>query len=48
MLYSTIGNTEFISKVDARDFHNPGEQICLAFNLNKARFFDFETEEAIY
>lgn len=48
MLYSTIGDTEFISKVDARDFHNPGEQICLAFNLNKARFFDFETEEAIY
>lgn len=48
MLYSTIGDTEFISKVDARDFHNPGEQICLAFNLNKARFFDFKTEEAIY
>ena len=48
MLYSTIGDTEFISKVDARDFHNPGEQICLAVNLNKARFFDFETEEAIY
>lgn len=47
MLYSTIGDTEFISKVDARDFHNPGERIELAFNLNKARFFDSETEEAI-
>lgn len=47
MLYSTIGDTEFVSKVDARDFHHPGEQVQLAFNLNKARFFDFKTEEAI-
>lgn len=47
MLYSTIGDTEFVSKVDARDFHDPGERITLAFNLTKARFFDMETEEAI-
>lgn len=47
MLYSTIGDTEFVSKVDARDFHDPGTEIRLAFNLNKARFFDFDTEEAI-
>ena len=33
MLYSTIGDTEFVSKVDARDFHDPGTEIRLAFNL---------------
>jgi multiple sugar transport system ATP-binding protein len=47
MLYTRVDDTEFISKVDARDFHNPGETIDLALNLNKAHFFDFETEEVI-
>ncbi|MDN6724585.1 MAG: sn-glycerol-3-phosphate ABC transporter ATP-binding protein UgpC, partial [Tetragenococcus halophilus] len=27
MLYTKIGDTEFISKVDARDFHEPGEMV---------------------
>jgi multiple sugar transport system ATP-binding protein len=47
MLYTKIGDTEFISKVDARDFHSPGETIDLSFNINKAHFFDKETEEVI-
>lgn len=47
MLYSTIGDTEFISKVDARDYHKPGEKVELSFNVTKARFFDLESEEAI-
>lgn len=47
MLYTKIGETEFISKVDARDYHKPGEMIDLAFNINKAHFFDKETEEVI-
>ncbi|MGG5318878.1 ABC transporter ATP-binding protein [Enterococcus sp. AZ072] len=47
MLYTKIGETEFISKVDARDFHNPGETIDLAFNVNKAHFFDKDSEEVI-
>lgn len=47
MLYTRIGDTEFISKVDARDFHRPGEMIDLAFNINKAHFFDKETELVI-
>ncbi len=47
MLYTRVDDTEFISKVDARDFHNPGEFIDLAFNLNKSHFFDFETEEVL-
>ncbi|MHC5227160.1 ABC transporter ATP-binding protein [Enterococcus sp. LJL99] len=47
MLYTRLGDTEFISKVDARDFHNPGEMVDLAFNINKAHFFDTETEDVI-
>ena len=47
MLYSKIGDTEFVSRVDARDFHQPGEKIDLAFDLNKSHFFDSDTQEAI-
>lgn len=47
MLYTKLGTTEFISKIDARDFHKPGEVIDLAFNINKAHFFDVETEQVI-
>ena len=47
MLYTNIGDTEFISKVDARDFHHPGEMIDLAFDINKGHFFDPQTEEVI-
>lgn len=47
MLYSRVGSTEFVSRVDARDFHKPGEKVRLAFNLNKAHFFDDTTSKAI-
>lgn len=47
MLYSRVGNTEFVSRVDARDYHNPGEKVRLTFNLNKAHFFNDETEQSI-
>lgn len=47
MLYSKVGNTEFVSKVDARDFRQPGEEVELTFNVNKGHFFDFETEKRI-
>lgn len=47
MLYSRIDDVEFVSRVDARDFHQPGDHVKLAFNLNKAHFFDAETEKAI-
>ncbi|CAM3226174.1 ABC transporter ATP-binding protein [Vagococcus fessus] len=47
MLYTMVGDTEFISKVDARATYTPGEVIDLAFNLNKGHFFDKETEEVI-
>ena len=47
MLYTHVDDTEFVSKVDARDFHNPGETVELAFDLNKSHFFDKETEQVI-
>ncbi|AUJ30588.1 MAG: ABC transporter ATP-binding protein [Liquorilactobacillus hordei] len=47
MLYSKVGQTEFVSKVDARDYMEPGETVDMGFDLNKAHFFDSETELAI-
>ena len=47
MLYTRVDDTEFVSKVDARDFHKPGETVELAFDLNKSHFFDKETEQVI-
>ncbi|NYS33492.1 sn-glycerol-3-phosphate ABC transporter ATP-binding protein UgpC [Streptococcus danieliae] len=47
MLYVKIGNDEFVARVDARDFHNPGEVVSLTFNVGKGHFFDVETEKAI-
>ncbi|MBU5365507.1 ABC transporter ATP-binding protein [Enterococcus devriesei] len=47
MLYTKIGKDEFISRVDARDFHKPGALIDLSFNLSKSHFFDEDSEEVI-
>lgn len=47
MLYLKIGRTEFVSRVEARDFRAPGEKITVALNLNKAHFFDAVTEQRI-
>lgn len=44
MLYTKVGSQEFVSKVDARDFHAPGETVELAFDLNKGHFFDKDSE----
>ncbi len=47
ILYIDVGGTEMVAVVDARDYHEPGETIQLAYNMNKAHFFDIETEEVI-
>ena len=47
ILYISVGGTEMVSVVDARDYHKPGETIDLAYNMNKAHFFDVETEDVI-
>ena len=47
MLYLKTGSTEFVSRVEARDFRNPGEKLTVTLNLNKAHFFDLDTEKRI-
>lgn len=47
MLHSKVGETTFVARVDARDTHGVGEQVELAFNMNKGHFFDLDTEEVI-
>ena len=47
-LYCQVGDSEFIARVDARDYSETGEGIDLGFDLNKAHFFDFETEKTVY
>ena len=47
-LYCQVGNSEFIARVDARDYSETGAGIDLGFDLNKAHFFDFETEKTVY
>lgn len=47
MLYSKVGDTEFVARVDARDYHTPGDVVKLGFNMNKVHFFDAETELVI-
>ena len=47
-LYCQVGDNEFVAKVDARDYLDTGATIELGFDLNKAHFFDKETEKTIY
>lgn len=47
MLYTQIGDTEFIAKVGAQDSYTAGEMVELSFNLSKAHFFDVDTENVI-
>ncbi|MEO1772232.1 ABC transporter ATP-binding protein [Candidatus Enterococcus ferrettii] len=47
LLYSKIGETEFVSKMNARDFHRPGETVRLAVDSTKGHFFDPKTEVRI-
>ena len=47
-LYCQVGDSEFIARVDARDHLETGTGIDLGFDLNKAHFFDFETEKTVY
>ncbi|RPF54338.1 ABC transporter ATP-binding protein [Aquisalibacillus elongatus] len=46
-LYSKIGDQEFTARVDARSNVDAGQNITLGVDMNKAHFFDAETEERI-
>lgn len=47
MLYSQVGGTDFIAKVDSRDHHQPGDKVQMAFEMTKGHYFDKDTEETI-
>ena len=47
-LYSKIGNTEVVAKVDGRDIKETGSELKLGFDLNRSHFFDPESEMAVY
>ncbi|ANB58821.1 ABC transporter family protein [Anoxybacillus sp. B7M1] len=47
MVYSQINGQEIVARIDARTEIKPGEQIELALDMNKAHFFDIETEQRI-
>ncbi len=47
-LYCAVGGSEFVAKVDAHDYMNTGSSIKLGFDLNKAHYFDAETEDNIF
>jgi len=47
-LYCQVGKDEFVAKVDARDYLQTGATVELGFDLNKAHFFDVETERTVY
>ncbi len=47
ILYLDFQGTELVAVVDARDYHEPGTRIEVAFNMNKAHFFDKDTEDVI-
>ena len=44
MIYSTFENQDFVATVDSRNQVEPGKTIELAFDMNKAHFFDKDTE----
>jgi len=44
MLYSQVSNQEFVARVDSRTDIKPGQVLKLAFDMNKAHFFDAESE----
>ncbi|AGX03257.1 sn-glycerol-3-phosphate ABC transporter ATP-binding protein UgpC [Bacillus infantis] len=47
MIYSSINGQDFVARVDSRTDIMPGQQVDLAFDMNKAHFFDAETEDRI-
>lgn len=44
MLYSQINGTDFVARLDARSDYKANQTITLAIDMNKAHFFDTETE----
>ena len=47
ILYSAIGAQTFVARVHAETIIAPGDSLTLGFELEKAHFFDVETEQRI-
>lgn len=47
MIYSQIENQDFIARIDARLDIQSGDELTVAFDMNKGHFFDSETEVRI-
>ncbi|WP_394136655.1 ABC transporter ATP-binding protein [Cytobacillus oceanisediminis] len=47
MIYSSIEGQDFVARVDSRTDIKPGQNLDLAFDMNKAHFFDANTENRI-
>ncbi|HWL13439.1 MAG TPA: sn-glycerol-3-phosphate ABC transporter ATP-binding protein UgpC [Ureibacillus sp.] len=47
ILHSVVGEQSFIARVHPETVVSPGDEIELAFEMEKAHFFDVETEERI-
>ncbi|MRG84807.1 ABC transporter ATP-binding protein [Salinibacillus xinjiangensis] len=47
IIYSKVEGQDFVARIDSRTDVNGGDQIDVAFDMNKAHFFDKETEERI-
>lgn len=47
MVYSEIGNIEFIARVDTKRVITPGEKVTYAVDLTKSHLFDPETNNVI-
>lgn len=47
ILYINEGETEITARLDSRNKFKMGDKIDLVFNMNKAHFFDKDTEEVI-
>lgn len=47
IIYLKKGSDEFVARMDDRQQRDPGESIEFAFNMNRAHFFDKETQRRI-
>ncbi|WP_137744222.1 ABC transporter ATP-binding protein [Robertmurraya siralis] len=47
MIYSSLEDQNFVARIDSRSQIAPGENIDIAFDMNKVHFFDKETEMRI-
>lgn len=47
MLYSKLNGQDFVARVDSRSDIKPNQKVDLAIDMNKAHFFDSQTEKRI-